>query len=238
MHPLAQLPIQIFADGADLPSVRELAALPWVHGLTTNPTLLRKAGVRDYDAFAQDAIALMTGRPVSFEVLASDFAGMRAEALRIAQWGAQVFVKIPVVNGRGESSAALLRDLAQEGVRLNVTAILCPRQAEAVAGALLPEIPSLVSVFAGRVGDTGRNPSEVVKEVMQIVSPLPQARVVWASVRETWNLYEAAHCGCHVVTVPYDIFRRAKDCAGIPLAEMSAETVRMFERDAAELRKS
>jgi transaldolase len=235
MNPLVQLPIQIFADGADLAGVREVAELAWVRGLTTNPTLLRKAGVRDYEAFARDALAAMTGRPVSFEVLAGDLTAMRGEALRMAQWGEQVFVKIPVVNGRGESSAALIAELAAEGVRLNVTAVLCPRQAEAVAAALKKDVPSLVSVFAGRVGDTGRDPSAIVKEVMQTLSGHPHARVVWASVRESWNLYEAARAGCHVVTVPHDILRRATACAGMALADLSIETVRMFERDAAGL---
>jgi transaldolase len=237
MNPLAQLPIQIFADGADLAGMREVAALPWVRGLTTNPTLLRKAGVRDYETFAREALTLMSGRPVSFEVLAGDLAGMREETLRMATWGEQVFVKVPVVNGRGESSAALIAELAAEGVRLNVTALLCPRQAEAVAKALAPGVPALVSVFAGRVGDTGRDPSAVVKEVIQSLAALPHAQVVWASVRESWNLYEAARCGCHIVTVPHDILRRATTCAGMPLDEMSIETVRMFERDAAGLGK-
>lgn len=237
MNPLSQLPIHLFADGADLAGVRELAALPWIRGLTTNPTLLRKAGVRDYEAFAREALAAMSGRPVSFEVLAGDLAGMRTEALRMAQWGEQVFVKIPVVNGQGESSAGLIAELAAEGVRLNVTAVLCPRQAEAVAAALRTDIPALVSVFAGRVGDTGRDPSAVVKEVMQTLGGHANARVVWASVRESWNLYEAARCGCHAVTVPNDILKRAMACAGMALAEMSVETVRMFERDAAGLGK-
>jgi transaldolase len=235
MTSLAQLPIQIFADGADLAGVREHAAQTWVSGLTTNPTLLRKAGVRDYKAFALEALALMGDRPVSLEVLAGDLFKMREEALDMARWGPQVFVKIPVVNGRGESSAALIADLVEQGVRLNVTAVLSSEQAETVARALSPEVPAMVSVFAGRVGDTGREPTAVVKQVISAVAELPHACVVWASVREVWNIYEAAACGCHAVTVPNDILRRAVACAGMSLTDMSIETVRMFERDAAGL---
>jgi transaldolase len=229
---LEKLPIKIFADGADLEGIIDLYRKPFVKGLTTNPTLMRKVGITDYEVFARSVLESVTDKPISFEVFSDDFPEMRRQALKIRDWQDNVYVKIPITNTRAESAIDLIRDLAAEGVKLNVTAILTRGQVEAVAGALNREIPSVVSVFAGRVADTGVDPLPLMKESLELISPLPKAELLWASVREVLNIFQAADCGCHIVTVPHDILAKAAKLGGSDLEELSLDTVRMFYADA------
>jgi transaldolase len=229
---LEKLPIKIFADGADLEGIIDLYRKPFIKGFTTNPTLLRKAGATDYEVFARSVLKSVTDKPISFEVFSDEFPEMRRQALKIRDWQENVYVKIPITNTRGESAIDLIRDLATEGVKLNVTAILTRGQVEAVAGALNREIPSVVSVFAGRVADTGVDPLPLMKESLELISALPKAELLWASVREVLNIFQAAACGCHIVTVPHDILAKATKLGGMDLEELSLDTVRMFYQDA------
>ena len=229
---LENLPIKIFADGADLEGIIDLYRKPFIKGLTTNPTLMRKVGVTDYEAFARSVLESVTDKPISFEVFSDEFPEMRRQALKIRDWQENVYVKIPITNTRAESAIDLIRDLAAEGVKLNVTAILTRGQVEAVAGALQREVPSVVSVFAGRVADTGVDPLPLMKESLQLISALPSAELLWASVREVLNIFQAADCGCHIVTVPHDILGKATKLGGMDLNELSLDTVRMFYADA------
>jgi transaldolase len=226
------LRISIYADGAD---VREMAAARQsglVSGFTTNPTLMRKSGVSDYEAFAREALESVAGLPISFEVLSDDFAEMERQARRIASWGETVFVKIPVTNTRGESSVGLIRRLSAEGVRLNVTAVLTLEQVRSVVEALHGDVDAIVSVFAGRIADTGRDPVPLMREAAALVSVRPKARLLWASPRELLNIFQAEECGCHIITVTSDLLKKVA-MVGRPLEQLSLETVRMFFEDAA-----
>jgi transaldolase len=229
---LEKLPIKIFADGADLEGIIDLYRKPFIKGLTTNPTLMRKVGISDYEVFARSVLESVIDKPISFEVFSDEFPEMRRQALKIREWQDNVYVKIPITNTRAESAIDLIRDLAAEGVKLNVTAILTRGQVEAVAGALRREIPSVVSVFAGRVADTGVDPLPLMKESLQLIAALPSAELLWASVREVLNIFQAAACGCHIVTVPHDILAKAIKLGGLDLEELSLDTVRMFYADA------
>jgi transaldolase len=229
---LEKLPIKIFADGADLKGIVDLYQKPFIKGFTTNPTLIRKAGGSDYEAFARSVLENVTDKPISFEVFSDEFPEMRRQALKIKDWQDNVYVKIPITNTRAESAIDLIRDLAGEGVNLNVTAILTLGQVEAVAGALKPDVPSVVSVFAGRVADTGIDPLPLMKESLELISALPKAELLWASVREVLNIFQAADCGCHIVTVPHDILAKATKLGGMDLDELSLDTVQMFYADA------
>lgn len=226
------LKVRLFADGADLPSVAALAADPRIAGFTTNPTLMRKAGVADYVAFARDMLALVGDRPTSFEVFADDFPTMRTQARAIASWGDNVYVKIPVTNTKGESAAPLIAELSAAGVRLNVTAILTLDQVRAVAEALAPETPAIVSVFAGRIADAGVDPMEIMRQALDILKARPKAELLWASPRELYNVVQADAVGCHIITAPPDILAKL-ELIGKDLAQYSLETVAMFHRDAA-----
>lgn len=231
-YDLADLPIKIFADGADLDGIIDLYRRPFIQGLTTNPTLMRKVGIADYEVFARSVLEEVRSKPISFEVFSDEFPEMRRQALQMRDWQENVYVKIPVTNTRGESAVDLIRDLAGQGVKLNVTALLTPRQVRAVVAALDREVPAVVSVFAGRVADTGVDPMPLMKESLQIVSALPAAELLWASVREVLNVYQAAACKCHIVTVPHDILKKTIELAHKDLEELSLETVKMFHRDA------
>jgi transaldolase len=230
---LEQLPIKIFADGADLEGIIDLYRKPFIKGLTTNPTLMRKVGISDYETFARSVLESVTDKPISFEVFSDEFPEMRRQALKIRDWQDNVYVKIPITNTRGESALPLIADLAGEGVKLNVTAILTLEQVRGVVGALKREVPSVVSVFAGRIADTGVDPIPLMKECLELVSASPLAELLWASVREVLNVFQAAGCGCHIVTVPHDILAKATKLGGMDLAELSLDTVRMFYQDAA-----
>jgi|SRR5262245_32821523 len=232
-YPLLDLPVKIFADGADLQGIADLYCQPYIHGLTTNPTLMRKVGLNDYESFAREVLKQVKSKPISFEVFSDDFSEMRRQAVKIHQWQDNVFVKIPITNTRGEPSIPLIQALAAEGVKLNITALLTPRQVKSVVAALNPEIPAVVSVFAGRIADTGVDPSPIMKESLEIMRSLPKAELLWASVREVLNVFQAAACHCHIVTVPHDILRKLIALGGKDLDELSLDTVRMFHRDAA-----
>jgi transaldolase len=229
---LERLPIKIFADGADLEGIIDLYRKPYIKGLTTNPTLMRKVGISDYEVFARSVLEQVTNKPISFEVFSDDFPEMRRQALKISDWQDNVYVKIPITNTRAEPAIDLIHDLAAEGVKLNITAILTRAQVQAVAGALNPDIPSVVSVFAGRVADTGVDPMPLMRESRELISVLPKAEVLWASVREVLNIFQAVACSCHIVTVPHDILARVTKLGGMDLEELSLDTVRMFYADA------
>ena len=230
---LSQLKIKIFADGADKAGILDLNANPLIQGMTTNPTLMRKAGIKDYEAFAREVLVSVTRKPISFEVFSDDFSEMRRQALKIAGWAPNVYVKIPITNTRGESSMPLVRELARKGVQLNITAILTLDQVQAVAEALDPAVASVVSVFAGRIADTGIDPAPMMLASQVLLRHQPKAELLWASVREVLNIYQADACGCQIVTVPHDILNKAIKMAGTDLAALSLDTVKMFATDAA-----
>ncbi len=232
MNTLEDLKIKIFADGADKQGMLQLNANPLIKGMTTNPTLMRKAGLTDFEAFAKDILQSITAKPISFEVFSDEFPEMRRQALKINGWAKNIYVKIPITNTRGESSLSLVRDLAREGVKLNVTAILTLEQVTGVAKALNPKAPAIVSVFAGRIADTGVDPMPHMREAKKKLAGLPQAELLWASVREVLNIFQAQECGCEIVTVPHDILAKAMKLVGIALKEMSLDTVKMFAADA------
>lgn len=231
---LESLKVKIFADGADKAGILDLYAKPYIRGLTTNPTLMRKAGVKEYEAFARDILQTVTAKPLSLEVLSDDFREMRRQALKIASWGQNVYVKIPITNSRGESSLPLVRELAQENVKLNLTALLTLEQVDGAIAALDPAVPSVVSIFAGRVADAGVDPMPVMRAALQRLTVLPKSELLWASVREVFNLVQAEACGCHIVTVTHDVLARAAKMLGMDLTVLSCDTVKMFARDAAE----
>ncbi len=232
MRTLKDLKVKIFADGADKKGMLELNANPLIQGMTTNPTLMRKAGLTDFEAFARDILQSITVKPLSLEVFSDEFPEMKRQALKINGWGKNVYVKIPITNTRGESSLPLIKELASEGVKLNVTAILTLEQVEGVAQSLSPKVPSVVSVFAGRIADTGVDPVPHMVECKKILAGLPQAELLWASVREVLNIFQANDCGSHIVTVPHDILGKAIKMAGMDLGELSLDTVKMFANDA------
>jgi len=228
---LADLRIKVFADAADVSGILDLARRPYISGFTTNPTLMRKAGVTDYRAFAREVLDAIRGRPVSFEVFSDEFEGMERQAREIASWGGNVYVKIPVTNTRGEPATPLVRRLADAGVQLNVTALLTLEQVREVSAALGEGPPSFISVFAGRVADTGRDPVPIMAAAVEVLRMHPRQRLIWASPRELLNIFQADAVGCQVITVTRDVLDKL-DLVGKDLREFSLETVRMFHRDA------
>jgi len=223
--------VKLFADGADKASMLELNAKPYIKGLTTNPTLMRKAGVVHYRGFAREVLAEIKHKPVCFEVLADDFAVMERQALEIASWGDNVFVKIPVTNTRSESSSALVRRLADSKVKVNVTALTTLAQVRQIAGSLNPATASYVSVFAGRIADTGADPVPMMAQAVEILRGNPNAQLIWASSRELLNIFQAESVGCPVITLTSSILDKL-GLIGYDLAQFSLETVRMFHDDA------
>ena len=231
MKPLSELRVKIFADGADLQGMREMARQPWIKGFTTNPTLMRKAGVPDYRAFAREVLAAIPDRPISFEVFSDEFDEMAHQAREIATWGKNVYVKIPVTNTRGEPATRVIRDLAGTGIKVNVTAILALDQVRDAVQALAAGAPAYVSVFAGRVADTGRDPVPLMAAAREIVAVVPTVELIWASPREILNIFQADAIGCHIITVTNDLLKKL-DTVGKDLHEFSLETVKMFRGDA------
>ncbi len=229
--PLASLGVKIFADGADLKSILELARNPWIRGFTTNPTLMRKAGITDYESFARQLTAQIPDRPFSFEVLSDDFVEMERQALRIASWGSNVYVKIPITNTRGESSAQLVHRLARQDVKVNVTAIMTLQQVESVLGSLRHGPPSCVSIFAGRVADAGVDPLPILVGALERMREFPQIELIWASPRELFNIVQAGAIGCHIITVTHDLLKKLP-LLGRDLTDYSLDTVKMFVKDA------
>jgi transaldolase len=228
---VSRLRVQIFADGADRAGIARLAESPLIGGFTTNPTLMRASGVTDYEGFARDVLTLVGDRPISFEVFGDGFDEMIRQGRRIAAWGPHVFVKIPVTNTRGDRSSDVLRTLSSEGVQLNVTAMTTPEQVEWVIDCLDPKVPHFVSLFAGRIADTGRDPLPLVRRCLDVLGPRPEVRLIWASPREILNVVQADEIGCHIITVTHDLLSKLT-LLGKDLDEYSLETVRMFHRDA------
>ena len=231
MGDLKRLKVKLFADGADLAGMKEMYANPLIKGFTTNPTLMRKAGVADYKAFAREVLAAIPDRPISFEVFADEFDEMERQAYEIASWGKNVNVKIPVTNTRRQFSGPLIERLSRAGVQVNVTALLTLDQVRRVMECLSLPTPAIVSVFAGRVADTGRDPVPLMAEAVKILKAKPKAELIWASPRELLNIFQADSIGCQIVTATNDILKKLY-LVGKDLADYSLETVEMFYKDA------
>jgi len=231
IKPLTALRVKLYADGANQAAMADLYANPLIQGFTTNPTLMRKAGIADYQAFAKDILSVIRDRPVSFEVIGDEFVDMERQAHLIAGWGTNVYVKIPITNTRGESCCDLLRHLSRQGVKLNVTALLTLDQVREASEALAGGPASSISVFAGRIADTGCDPVPVMAAAVKLLAPHPQMELIWASPRELLNVFQADAIGCHIITVTTDILNKLP-LVGKDLSSYSLETVRMFYNDA------
>jgi len=228
---IASLKVKIFADGADKAGIVALAQNPAIKGFTTNPTLMRKAGISDYEAFARDLLASIPAYPISFEVFADEPAEMLRQAKIIATWGDNVYVKIPVTNTRSESTGSVVRELSHSGVKVNVTALMTAEQVGDVCASLEGGAPACVSVFAGRVADTGRDPLPIMQRSLEIINRLPGVELIWASPRELLNIFHADSIGTHIITVTHDILGKL-GLVGKDLDEYSLDTVKMFAGDA------
>lgn len=226
-----ELKVKIFADGADKADILRLSQDKRIKGFTTNPTLMRKAGISDYEAFAKDILTSIKDRPISFEVFSDDFAEMERQAMKIAGWGSNVYVKIPVTNSEGKVSYDLIRSLAQRKVQLNVTAILTMAQVREVSTALEDHAASNVSVFAGRIADTGVDPVPMMAAAVALCAAFPKQELIWASPRELLNIFQADQIGCQIITVTPDVLKKLS-LVGKDLGEYSLETVKMFRTDA------
>jgi transaldolase len=225
------LKIKIFADGADIESIRNLYAQPNIKGFTTNPTLMKQAGIQDYKGFALEVLKIVTDRPVSFEVFADEIQEMEKQAIEIATWGKNVNVKIPITNTKGESTARLVEILSAKGIICNVTAIFTISQLQEIVNILDPKTPAILSIFAGRIADTGFDPVPLMLEAVKIAKSKPLSEVLWASPRELLNIFQADEVGCHIITVTPDLIKKLNG-VGKDLAQFSLETVEMFYRDA------
>jgi len=234
---ITDLSVKIFADGADLASMTELARQAWVKGFTTNPTLMAKAGVCDYHNFADSVLAAIPDRPISFEVFSDEFVEMERQARTISAWGNNVWVKIPVTNTQGQPSAALIQRLSRDGIKVNVTAVMTLPQVQHVVDAVRGGAPSCISVFAGRIADTGRDPVPLMAAAVELLAVEPQAELVWASPRELLNIFQADAIGCHIITVTTDILKKLA-LVGRDLDELSLDTVKMFHADGQRVRFS
>ena len=231
MPTLSELKVKLFGDGAELKVIAELNKNPLIKGFTTNPTLMRKANISDYKAFSIDVLRIVPDKPVSFEVFSDDFNEMEAQAGEIASWGPNVYVKIPVTNTKGEFSGPLIKRLAAAGVQLNITAMMTPAQTARVLACLSSKVPSFVSVFAGRIADSGRDPVPIMAECVKILKPNPKAELIWASPRELLNIIQADAVGCHIITATHDVLAKLPNI-GKDLDQYSLETVQMFRQDA------
>jgi transaldolase len=229
---IESLKIKLYADGADKAGMLEMYAHPRIKGFTTNPTLMRKAGIEDYGAFARDIVAAIPDRPLSLEVFADDFHEMERQARLIATWGENVYVKIPITNTRSESSQSLIQRLSHDGIKVNVTALTTLAQVRATAESLQEGAPACVSVFAGRIADTGCDPVPMMRQAVEILRPNCNAELIWASPRELLNVFQADSIGCHIITATNDILKKLS-LVGKDLTEYSLETVKMFHTDAA-----
>lgn len=225
------LKVKLFADGADLAGMVEMASKPFISGLTTNPTLMKKAGIRNYAKFAKEVIENVKDKPISFEVFSDDLSEMKEQALKIASWGENVYVKIPISNTFGESTKELVRHLSYNGVKVNVTAIMTIAQVEEISKSLNPDVESYVSVFAGRIADTGRDPLPIMRQSLKQLAGNKKTELIWASPRELLNIFQADEIGCHIITATSDILQKLS-IVGKDLNEYSLETVKMFYNDA------
>ena len=230
MNRIEKLKVQIFADGADKAGMLEMYNKPFIKGLTTNPTLMNKAGIKDYEAFAKDILLEVKDKSISFEVFSDDLDEMEKQALKIAKWGENVYVKIPVTNTKGVPTYSLIKKLSDKGVKVNVTAIMTLEQVRDVVLSLNNDVPSYVSVFAGRIADTGVDPLPLMSAAVKITSLKSKAEVIWASPRELLNVFHADSIGCQVITVTNDILKKLK-LVGYDLNEYSLDTVKMFYND-------
>jgi transaldolase len=233
MKKVEDLKVKIFADGADKAGMLEMYAKPYIKGLTTNPTLMKKVGITDYAAFCKDILTSIGDKPLSFEVFSDDFSEMEKQALEIASWGDNVYVKIPVTNTKQETCYALVERLAARKVKMNVTALMTLAQVRDVVAALDPDVPSYVSVFAGRIADTGRDPVPLMAAAVEMLKVAPAAELIWASPRELLNIFQADEIGCQIITVTNDILEKLS-LVGYDLDEYSLDTVKMFYKDAVE----
>lgn len=230
---LNNLQVKIFADGANLNEIVEMNSNPLIKGLTTNPTLMKKAGVKNYKSFALEVLSIVTYKPISFEVFSDDLDEMYRQALQIASWGENVFVKIPITNSHGVSTHKLVADLVKDNVRINVTAIMTIEQVRLISKSLRSDVPNYVSVFAGRIADTGINPIQIIEQSLDILRPIESSELIWASPRELLNIFQASDIGCHVITATTDILNKL-NLVGYDLNQYSLDTVRMFYNDATE----
>jgi transaldolase len=225
------LKVKIFADGADLPTMLEMSNKPFIQGLTTNPTLMRKAGISDYKKFAREVLELIQNKPISFEVFSDDSKEMIEQAMEISSWGDNVNVKIPITNSKGDSTTQVIKELSGKGVSLNITAILTTKQVKNVIEVLDGNSKAFISVFAGRIADTGRDPIPLMAEALEIMREKPRSELIWASPRELLNVIQADAIGCHIITATSDILKKL-DIIGKDLSQYSLETVKMFRDDA------
>jgi transaldolase len=230
---IQNLKVKIFADGANITDILEMNKNPLIKGLTTNPTLMRNAGIKNYSGFAREVLSVVKDKSISFEVFSDDLNEMETQAKRIATWGENVYVKIPITNTKGVSTQNLIRTLVQDKIKVNVTAIMTLEQVKLTAISLNPEVPSYVSVFAGRIADTGRDPIRIIDEAIKILKPIESAELIWASPRELLNIFQASDIGCHIITATTDILKKLK-LVGYDLNEYSLDTVKMFHKDANE----
>lgn len=231
MKAIEELTIKIFADGADKANMFEMYSKPFIKGLTTNPTLMRKAGIQDYKAFAKEILSEIKDKPISFEVFSDDFSTMEYQANEIASWGENVYIKLPVTNTKQKPCYDLIKKLSSKEIKLNITAIMTLEQVRDVINALDPYVPSYISVFAGRIADTGRDPLPIMAAALEILKLAPAAELIWASPRELLNIFQADAMGCHIITVTSDILKKLS-LVGQDLSEYSLDTVKMFYNDA------
>jgi len=228
---LKNLQVKIFADGANLSDIIEMNENPLIKGLTTNPTLMKKAGVKSYKEFAEDVLSIVRSKPISFEVLSDDLEEMQRQAFKIASWGENVFTKIPITNSKGKSTHEIVKELVKNEVKVNVTALMTLEQVELISQCLRDDVPNYVSVFAGRIADTGVDPIKTMKKSLDLLSPIKSSELIWASPRELLNIFQASEIGCHVITATTDILKKL-NLVGYDLSKYSLDTVKMFYRDA------
>ena len=231
MKTINDLKVKIFADGADKKTMLDMYGRSYIQGLTTNPTLMKKAGISDYRAFCKDILSVIKDKPLSFEVFSDDFDEMERQAHEIASWGKNVYVKIPITNTKKETCFGLLAKLSKNEIKVNVTALMTLEQVKGVAEVLEPSVPSYVSVFAGRIADTGRDPLPLISAAVELLRKLPSSELIWASPRELLNIFQADEIGCQIITVTNDILNKL-DKVGYDLEEYSLDTVKMFRSDA------
>ena len=231
MKKIEDLKVKIFSDGADKEDMLDMASKTFIRGLTTNPTLMKKAGIKDYEAFAKDILSTIKEKPISFEVFSDDFDEMEKQAMKITSWADNVYVKIPVTNTKKESSKELIKRLVEKEVKLNITAIMTLDQVKTVLSVLDNKVPSIISVFAGRIADTGKDPIPLMKECLKEIKINPKSELLWASPRELLNIIQADQIGCHIITATKDIIKKLK-LANYDLEDYSLDTVKMFYKDA------
>ena len=233
MKKIEDLKIKIFSDGADVEEMLDMNKNDFIKGLTTNPSLMRKAGIRDYKSFAKDILKEIKKKPISFEVFSDEFSEMERQAHEIASWGSNVYVKIPITNTKRESSANLIRSLSQKKIKLNITALMNINQVKTVISVLNNDVPSIVSVFAGRIADTGHDPIPLMLNCLEVMKTNEKAELLWASSRELLNIFQAEEIGCHIITVTNEIIKKLK-LVNYDLSEYSLDTVKNFYKDALE----